>query len=95
MLIIEIKGFAAHVRDMDRQKYCSELNRETFLHEIGYQVVSFAYDDVERHFEIDHKTAVQMLHRLVEKGWMAPSACGSGKRIVRYDLTQGVLNYFA
>ncbi|WP_353057106.1 MULTISPECIES: hypothetical protein [Paenibacillus] len=30
-LIIEIKGYGPHVRDMDRQKYCNELNRETFL----------------------------------------------------------------
>lgn len=45
-LIIEIKGFGPHVRDMDRQKYCNELNRETFLAGMGYQVISFSYDDV-------------------------------------------------
>ncbi|KIL40864.1 hypothetical protein SD70_10530 [Gordoniibacillus kamchatkensis] len=47
-LLFEIKGFATHVRDMDRQKYCNELNRETFLHTMGYNVISFAYDDVEQ-----------------------------------------------
>jgi very-short-patch-repair endonuclease len=51
-LIIEIKGFNSHVRDMDRQKYCNELNRETFLHAMGYQVISFPYDDVEKHPEL-------------------------------------------
>lgn len=45
-LIIEIKGFGPHVRDMDRRKYCNELNRETFLTAMGFQVISFAYDDV-------------------------------------------------
>ncbi|WP_338139506.1 DUF559 domain-containing protein [Paenibacillus thiaminolyticus] len=45
-LIIEIKGFVPHVRNMDRQKYYNELNRETFLSAIGFQVISFAYDDV-------------------------------------------------
>lgn len=45
-LIIEIKGFGPHVKDMDRQKYCNELNRETFLAAMGFQVISFAYDDV-------------------------------------------------
>ncbi|MGO4495851.1 DUF559 domain-containing protein [Paenibacillus sp. 2RAB27] len=45
-LIIEIKGYGPHVRDMDRQKYCNELNRETFLAAMGYQVISFSYDDV-------------------------------------------------
>ncbi|WP_379156766.1 hypothetical protein [Paenibacillus sp. sgz5001063] len=39
-LLIEIKGYASHVRDMDRQKYCSELNRETFLFAMGYHVIS-------------------------------------------------------
>ncbi|KGE20247.1 DUF559 domain-containing protein [Paenibacillus wynnii] len=47
-LLIEIKGYSSHVRDMDRQKYCNELNRETFLYAMGYHVISFAYDDVEQ-----------------------------------------------
>lgn len=47
-LIFEIKGFATHVRDMDRHKYCNELNRETFLYAMGYHVISFAYDDIEQ-----------------------------------------------
>jgi len=51
-LIIEIKGYASHVRDMDRQKYCTELNRETFLFAMGYHMISFAYDDVERRPEL-------------------------------------------
>ncbi|NOU95841.1 hypothetical protein GC093_21830 [Paenibacillus sp. LMG 31456] len=143
-LLFEIKGFAAHVRDMDRQKYSNELNRETFLHAMGYSVISFAYDDieqrpdlciallrmvlsryqtsqvpisraliaekeiirlsvqlaqpirpkdVERHFEIDHKTAVLMLQRLCTKGWLRPTFRGKGERIVRYELARGVLDY--
>lgn len=51
-LVIEIKGFCPHVRDMDRQKYCNELNRETFLAAMGYQVISFAYDDVANRPEL-------------------------------------------
>ncbi|WP_410770492.1 DUF559 domain-containing protein [Fontibacillus sp. BL9] len=51
-LVIEIKGFGTHVRDMDRQKYCYELNRETFLTALGYQVISFAYDDVAHRPEL-------------------------------------------
>lgn len=45
-ILIEVKGYKAHVLDMDRDKYCRELNRETFLYAIGFHVVSFAYDDV-------------------------------------------------
>ncbi len=51
-LIIEIKGFTTHIKDMDRQKFCNELNRETFLFAMGYQVISFAYDDIEHRPEL-------------------------------------------
>ncbi|MGZ9583308.1 hypothetical protein [Paenibacillus marinisediminis] len=144
-LLIEIKGYASHVRDMDRQKYCNELNRETFLYAMGYHVISFAYDDVEqrpelcltllrmvmsrhqpsstsvtralmaekemirfaiqlarpirpkdveRHFEISHRTAVKMLHRLCQKGWLSSVHRGKGVRVVQYELAQDVLKYF-
>jgi hypothetical protein len=143
-LIIEVKGFATHVRDMDRQKYCTEVNRETFLYAMGHHVISFAYDDieqrpdlciallrmvfsryqpsqmpvsralltekeiirlairlaqsirpkdVERHLEIDHKTAVLLLQRLCTKGWLLPTIRGKGERVVRYELARGVLDY--
>ncbi len=45
-LVIEIKGFGPHVREMDRQSYCYELNRETFLTAMGFHVIAFAYDDI-------------------------------------------------
>ncbi|WP_379130238.1 DUF559 domain-containing protein [Paenibacillus sp. sgz500958] len=140
-LLIEIKGYATHVQEMDRQKYCSELNRETFLHAMGYNVISFAYDDVqqrpdlcitllrmvfsryqpepriqlaekevirltiqhagavrpkdvEQHFGINHKTAVQLLQKLCTKGCLLPSYRGNHKRIVRYELARNVLDYF-
>jgi very-short-patch-repair endonuclease len=51
-IVIEIKGFGPHVKNMDRQKYCNELNRETFLTSIGYHVISFAYDDVAQRPEL-------------------------------------------
>lgn len=51
-LVIEIKGYGPHVKDMDRQKYCYELNRETFLAAMGFQVISFAYDDVANRPEL-------------------------------------------
>ncbi|WP_169084382.1 DUF559 domain-containing protein [Paenibacillus sp. PL91] len=143
-LIFEIKGFASHVRDMDRQKYCNELNREAFLHAMGFHVISFAYDDVEknpglcmtmlrmvtsryqsgqspitrallaekeiirlaiqraepirpkdveRHFEIDQKTAVNLLQKLCAKGWLLPYYRGNRERIVRYELAHDFIRY--
>jgi hypothetical protein len=143
-LLFEIKGYATHVRDMDRQKYCNELNRETFLNAMGYQVISFAYDDVEQrpelcitllrmvlsryqsgrapvsrallaekeiirlaiqlarpirpkdvelHFAVNPKTAALMLKDLYTNGWLLPVYGGNGKRIVRYELARGILDY--
>ncbi|MEF2244794.1 DUF559 domain-containing protein [Paenibacillus sp. IITD108] len=51
-MIIEIKGFGEHVTNMDRKKYCSELNRETFLTGMGFHVISFSYDDVAQRPEL-------------------------------------------
>ncbi|MNY46886.1 hypothetical protein D3C86_1821090 [compost metagenome] len=62
-LIIEIKGFGPHVRDMDRQKYCNELNRETFLTAMGYQVISFSYDDVAHRPEL----CITLLRMLISR----------------------------
>jgi hypothetical protein len=45
-LLIEIKGYSTHVRDMDRTSFSRECNRETFLTGIGYTLISFSYDDV-------------------------------------------------
>lgn len=51
-LLIEIKSYSHHVRDLDRDGYCRELRRELFNQAMGYRVISFAYDDVEKHPEV-------------------------------------------
>lgn len=48
----EIKGFAKHIREMDRQGFSNELNREFFLQGIGYRLISIAYDDVAERPEL-------------------------------------------
>jgi len=78
-LIIEIKGFGPHVRDMDRQKYCNELNRETFFTALGYQVVSFAYDDVAERPEL----CVTLLRLLLSRFQSRLPSLDKGKLIER------------
>jgi len=51
-LLIEIKSYSKHVRDLDRDGYCRELRRELFNQAMGYRVISFAYDDVESNPDI-------------------------------------------
>jgi len=62
-LLIEIKGYASHVRELDRQKFCNELNRETFLTAMGYQIISFPYDNVEQQPEL----CITMLRMVMSK----------------------------
>ena len=85
-LLIEIKGFGAHVRDMDRQKYCNELNRETFLQAMGYIVISFAYDDVEQRPEL----CMQLLRMLLSRYEPAKAPVSRGalaeKEIIRLTI---------
>lgn len=133
-LIIEIKGFQPHVQDMDRKKYCYELNRELFMQSLGFHVISFAYDDVDqrpdlcktllrmllsryepttdvlawmekqilllacsqasllrpidvqRHLNINHRTAVRYLKRLCQKEWLRPVS--SGERVLYYEMVK-------
>ena len=144
-LLIEIKGYQSHVVEMDRNKFCNELNRETFLTSLGFQVISFSFDDVnlrpelcihllrmvlsrffpqhtpiskiqvaenecirlalqlarpirpidvEKHFQIDKNTAINLLKRICQKGWMTPCLGGERKRIKKYQLIPHMLPHF-
>lgn len=65
----EIKGYGPHVQEMDRKRYCEELNRETFLHALGFRVISFAYDDVAHRPEL----CMTLLRMLLSRYQAAPS----------------------
>ncbi|THF73998.1 hypothetical protein [Cohnella fermenti] len=74
-LVIEIKGFGPHVRDMDRKKYSNELNRETFLTAMGHIVISFSYDDVA-----DRPELCRTLLRMVLSRFQTEAGEAEGKR---------------
>ncbi|GGG17293.1 hypothetical protein [Paenibacillus abyssi] len=85
-LLFEIKGYATHVRDMDRKKYCNELNRETFLHAMGYHVISFAYDDVEQQPELCATMLRMVLSRYQPSQTPISRALLAEKEIIRLAL---------
>lgn len=87
-LLIEIKGYAAHVRDMDRQKYSNELNRETFLCAMGYQVISLAYDDVEQHPELCITLLRMVLSRYMSPAGPVDKILLAEKEIMRFVIGQ-------
>jgi Protein of unknown function (DUF559). len=82
-LIIEIKGFGPHVRDMDRNKYCYELNRETFLTAMGFQVICFSYDDVAHRPELCITLLRMVLSRYQTLTAFAALASSRDKDLIR------------
>ncbi|SDX14681.1 hypothetical protein [Paenibacillus sp. CF384] len=51
-LLIEVKSFSSHARDMDRFKFSGSCNREIYVQAIGYRLISIPYDDIERKPEL-------------------------------------------
>ncbi|MNO78899.1 hypothetical protein D3C76_700530 [compost metagenome] len=86
-LVIEIKGFGPHVRDMDRIKYCNELNRETFLSAMGFQVISFAYDDVASRPELCMTLLRMLLSRYRSESSPVSMESVSEREIIRLAYT--------
>ncbi|MBB6731005.1 hypothetical protein [Cohnella zeiphila] len=85
-LLFEVKGYGPHVRDMDRLKYCAELNRETFLHGMGFGVLSFAYDDVEQRPELCVSLLRMALSRYLPGRAPVSRALLAEKEIIRLAL---------
>lgn len=86
--IIEIKGYGPHVRDMDRKRYCDELNRELFLQCTGYRVISFAYDDICDRPELC-RTLLQMLfNRYLALEQSTQRSTISENEVIRMALSQ-------
>jgi len=82
-VIFEIKGYGSHVRDMDRTRYCQELNRETFLQAMGYRVISFAFDDVADRPELCITLLKMIMSRYhVERSNVA--ATRNEREVIRY-----------
>ncbi|WEK54439.1 MAG: hypothetical protein P0Y55_18195 [Candidatus Cohnella colombiensis] len=49
---LECDGFQSHVTDMDREKFSYSLNRDTFLTGMGWRMIHFSFDDVQKRPEV-------------------------------------------
>lgn len=49
---IECDGFQSHIKDMDREKFCYALNRDTFLTGMGWKMLHFSFDDIKERPEV-------------------------------------------
>lgn len=49
---LECDGFQSHIKDMDREKHSYAVNRETFLTGMGWRMLHFTFDDVQRRPEV-------------------------------------------
>ncbi|OWA37741.1 hypothetical protein B9G55_06755 [Saccharibacillus sp. O16] len=91
-IVIEIKGFGPHIQDMDRRKFCRELNRETFLTAMGFHVLSFAYDDVAQRPELCRTLLRMVVGRYTTTDmscFSSPQATIAEREIIRLACTRG------
>lgn len=86
-IVFEIKGYAAHVTNMDRHKYCNELNRETFLTAMGFTVVSITYDDIEQRPELVIQLIRMVISRFTAVSKPVRSAVIEEKELIRLAIT--------
>lgn len=86
-LLIEIKGYASHVQEMDRRKYSNELNRELFLQTLGYRIVSFAYDDVESRPDLCRNLLDSLIRRYVNIDKVIPREQMAERELIRFSLS--------
>ncbi|MGN7761980.1 hypothetical protein [Paenibacillus sp. 22594] len=49
---LECDGYQSHVKDMDREKFSYSLNRDTFLTGMGWRIIHFSFDDVQKRPEV-------------------------------------------
>ncbi|UQZ36289.1 hypothetical protein C2I18_23850 [Paenibacillus sp. PK3_47] len=66
---IECDGYQSHIKDMDREKFCYALNRDTFLTGLGWKMLHFSFDDIQQRPEV-----CRMLLQLVLAPYLARPA---------------------
>lgn len=49
---IECDGFQSHIKDMDREKFSYALNRDSFLTGMGWKMLHFSFDDIQKRPEV-------------------------------------------
>ncbi|GGG77846.1 hypothetical protein [Paenibacillus radicis (ex Gao et al. 2016)] len=49
---LECDGYQSHIKDMDRERFSYSLNRETFLTGLGWRMIHFSFDDVQKRPEV-------------------------------------------
>ncbi|MCD9025889.1 hypothetical protein [Cohnella silvisoli] len=50
--------------------------------------------DVEKHFEVNHRTAIKWLRSLVTKGWLRPVYRHPQSKILEYEVVRDKINFF-
>ncbi|WP_411830863.1 hypothetical protein [Paenibacillus graminis] len=69
---LECDGYQSHVKDMDREKFSYSLNRDTFLAGMGWRIIHFSFDDVQKRPEV-----CRMLLQMVIRPTLIRNASGS------------------
>ncbi|WP_042163898.1 hypothetical protein [Paenibacillus gorillae] len=49
---LECDGYQSHIKDMDRERFSYSLNRDAFLTGLGWRMLHFSFDDVQKRPEV-------------------------------------------
>mgnify|MGYP001470689514 CR=1 FL=1 len=78
---IECDGFQSHVKDLDRESFSYALNRDTFLTGMGWRMLHFSFDDIQKRPEV-----CRMLLQLVVGPYLLRQPTASTERMLEKDL---------
>ncbi|MEJ8302775.1 hypothetical protein [Saccharibacillus sacchari] len=74
---IECDGFQSHIKDMDREKFSYALNRDSFLTGMGWKMLHFSFDDIQKRPEV-----CRMLLQLSLSPIILDTAKGKGRSVL-------------
>lgn len=86
MLAIEIDGFSAHSRDLNRWQFSDQLRRQNDLVIDGWRILRFSYDDVQHHPKLCQLKIQQFMGRWTGHEQTVAELTWIEKEVVRFAI---------
>lgn len=86
---LECDGYQSHIKDMDREKFSYSLNRDTFLSGMGWRIIHFSFDDVQRRPEICRMLLQMVIGPSLIKSTSDPVVSSQERELLRLAWSQG------
>lgn len=80
---LECDGFQSHVKDMDREKFSYSLNRDTFLTGMGWKMIHFSFDDIQKRPDVCRMLLQSVISPYLMRDSFTASLTLSEKEVLR------------